>query len=64
MTYMIICSDDIAIFHKGRDHVEVSAGVLTEAVDQLNDALWSAGRDVDPAIDLVAFIEGQKLHFM
>ena len=57
MAHMVIGSNDIAGFQIADDHVEIPAGMFTEAVNQLNDALRLAGRHIDPAIYSVAFVK-------
>ena len=64
MADMVISSHDITGFHKTGDHMKVSAGMLTESMDQLNDSKRFAGGNIDPSIDLIAFIEGIKFDFM
>ena len=64
MADMVICGNNVAGFHEGSDHVEVASGMLTEAMDQLNDANRLAGRDIDPAVYFVTLVVRSKLDFM
>ncbi len=56
MSDVVVCGHDEARVHERDDHVEVAAGMLAEAVDELDDALGLAGRNVDPARDLIAVV--------
>jgi hypothetical protein len=38
--------------------------MLTETVDELNDADRLAGRDIDPAVDLIPLVERAEFDFM
>ena len=64
MTDVVIGGDDVAGFHKTRDHVEIAAGMLTETVNELNDPLWRAGRYVDPPVNEITPVERDEFHFM
>jgi len=61
---VVVGRHDEAGVHERHDHVEVAAGVLAEAVDQLHDALRLAGRDVDPPRHLVSVVRRWKADFM
>ena len=64
MAYMVICCNDIASFHKTGDHVQITSGVFTEAMDQLNDAYRFLCGYINPAIDFVAFVKRVKFQFV
>ena len=64
MAHMVVGGDDETSIHKGDDHMQVAAGMLAEAVNQLHDALGRAGRHIDPAGDLVATVVGIELDLM
>ena len=56
VSHVVVGRHDVARVHEGHDKVEVPAGVLAEAVDELHDALWLAGGDVYPAGNGVPFV--------
>ena len=64
MTYVVVSRDDIAGLHKIHNHVQVSSGVFSEAVHQLNDAARFCCRNVDPALHIISLIKGSKTYFM
>ena len=64
MTYVIIGRDDIAGLHKIHDHMEISSGMLSEAVHQLNDSARLCCRNVNPALHIISLIKGFKTYFM
>ena len=50
--------------HERHDHVQVAAGMLAEAVHELHDAHWVAGRSVNPAGDDVSVVGGREVDLM
>ena len=64
VTYVIIGRDDIAGLHKIHDHMEISSGMLSEAVHQLNDSAWLCCRNVNPALHIISLIKRFKTYFM
>ena len=48
---------ETAGFHEAGDHVKIPAGMLAEAMNQLDDTNRPAGRNIDPSMDLITFVE-------
>ena len=55
---VVVGGDDESGVEQGRDEVDVAAGVLPQAVDDLDGAARGGGGDVDPGLDLVAAVGG------
>ena len=64
VAYVVVGCNDIAGLHKIHDHVQISSGVLSEAVHQLNDAARLCCRNVNPARHIISLIKGSKTYFM
>ena len=64
VAHMVVRRHDEPGVQELDDHVEVPAGVLSEAVDQLDDARGLGGGDVDPPLDLVPLVEGLETDLM
>lgn len=58
MAGVVVGGDDESGVEQGRDEVDVAAGVLPQAVDDLDGAARGGGGDVDPGLDLVAAVGG------
>lgn len=61
---MVIGGDDVARVHERDDHVEIAAGMLAKAVDELDDALRLAGRHIDPSLDHLFLVIGLETDFV
>ena len=57
VSYVIIGSDNVAGLQIADDHVQITAGMFAEAVDELDDALRLAGRYVDPSVDGISLVK-------
>ena len=64
MSNMVICSNDIPCIHKFYDHMEITTGMFTKAMDHLYNSFWFAGRYINPTLHLITVIKGMKTNFM
>ena len=55
---VVVRDDGVSRVDEGADHVQVAAGVLAEAVHDLDDPVRRGGGDVQPGLDLVAAVRG------
>ena len=56
MTHVVVGSHDEAGVHERHDHVEIPPRMLTETVNELNNALGLAGGNVYPTHYLVTTV--------
>ena len=64
VAHVVVGGHDEAGVHERHDHMEVAAGMLAEAVDELHHTLGLAGRDVDPARHLVPVVRRWKAYLV
>ena len=61
---MVVSRNDVACLHKSDNHVEISAGVFAEAMNQLNNSLRLACRYINPPVNGIALVKRFKFRFM
>ena len=64
VTHVIVGRNDIAGLHKIHNHMEISSGMFSEAVHQLNDSARLRCRNVDPTLHVISLVKGSKTYFM
>ena len=57
VAHMVVGSHDVSGFQVFYNHVEIPPGMFAEAVNQLDNSLWLRGRDIDPTVDGISFVE-------
>ena len=64
VSHMIIRRNDKTGVDKSPNHMEIAAGMLSEAMDQLNDAGRLRRRHIDPVLHIIASVDRSKTLFI